>query len=140
MLLLDLLTDDEYIWKFYVLARSEEDCELHDFLNSLSVKDKEAWSGLLAIMETMAAAPEGPRLMDSLSHEMGSAKYKIYRFEKGRLRIAWFYGEGNKVVICSHGYYKKSQKTPEQEIKKAEKNVEAYLRAAEGKGERNGKN
>lgn len=126
MIILDLLTDDSFIWNFYVLAKSEKECELYDFISSLSEKDQTAWARLLAIMEEMATAPEGPRLLDSLSHEMGSAKYKIFRFEKGRLRIAWFYGKENKVVICSHGYYKKSQKTPDREIKKAEKYFEAF--------------
>jgi hypothetical protein len=125
MLLIDILNDDNHIWKFYALAKSDEDCELFDFLGSLSAKDQESWSGLVAIMEQMAVAPEGPNLL-ALSHEMGSSKHKIYRFEKGRLRIAWFYGEGNKIVICSHGYYKRTQKTPEKEIKKAERNYKAY--------------
>ena len=134
MLLIDLINDDRYLWKFFVLAKSDEDCDLYNFLNSLSEKDFDAWNSLLAIMETMAEAPEGPRLSDSLSHEMGSSKYRIFRFEKGRLRIAWFYGAGNKVIICSHGYYKKSQKTPISEIKKAEKNYEAYCKMIEKKG------
>ncbi len=138
MLLKELLTDDKFIWKFYVLAKSEEECELFSFLSSLSKKDLESWNALVAIMESMAAAPEGP-MLGLLSHEMGSSKHKIYRFGKGRLRIAWFYGEENKIVICSHGYYKKTQKTPAAEIKKAEKNYKAYCELKEKRDENDGK-
>lgn len=40
----------------------------------------------------------------------------------------WFYDEG-RVVVCTHGIVKKSQKTPKQAIEHAKQAREAYFAA-----------
>lgn len=55
-------------------------------------------------------------------------KEKIYEYIKGRLRLFW-YEDDDRVVICTHGIIKKSQKTPKREIEKAIRVKLAYMQA-----------
>ncbi len=50
-------------------------------------------------------------LNTDICHEVDSDN-KIFEFIKGSLRLLWFYGAGNKIIICSHVFVKKGQKTP----------------------------
>jgi phage-related protein len=55
----------------------------------------------------------------------------IYEFRKtpGRgpaLRVLWFYDEG-RIVVCTHGFWKTTQRTPAVEIEKARKLRRDYL-------------
>jgi phage-related protein len=53
---------------------------------------------------------------------------EIWEFREGRLRILWFYGENLEVIICSHGFLKKTQKTPKNEKNRAVIFRKQYLR------------
>lgn len=51
-------------------------------------------------------------------------------YNKTQYRMLAFWDKRNKkevLVVCSHGFIKKSQKTPPNEIKHAEKLMEAYF-------------
>lgn len=126
MILLDLINDDKYIWKVLVAAKSETKCELFEFVKAMSKTDLKKWYCLVAQLKAMATEIRGPAVLKNC-HELGSKKYKIFRFESGRIRIAWFYGKDDKVIICSHGYYKKEQKTKKINIETAEKVYETYI-------------
>lgn len=52
-------------------------------------------------------------------------------YKKTQYRILAFWDKRDKIevlVVCSHGFIKKSQKTPPNEIKHAEKLMEAYFK------------
>lgn len=52
-------------------------------------------------------------------------------YKKTQYRILAFWDKRDKkevLVVCSHGFIKKSQKTPPNEIKHAEKLMEAYFK------------
>ncbi|NLF97894.1 MAG: hypothetical protein GX569_14245 [Candidatus Riflebacteria bacterium] len=133
MLLIPLFGVDNYVWQVFAIAKDRDDCELLDFIESLDVKGKKAWAAIIAKLQATAKTEEGPTLLgNSFSHELGSKKYKIYRFSHGSLRVSWFYGSGNKVIICAHGYMKKAQKTSRRDIETAETYYETY-RQAEGR-------
>jgi phage-related protein len=68
-------------------------------------------------------AMEGPSRRTEISHQI---KGGIYEFLQGRIRVLWFYDEG-RIVVCSHGFIKKTQKTPETEIRRAEEARRRYF-------------
>jgi hypothetical protein len=54
-----------------------------------------------------------------ISHQI---RGPIFQFEKGRIRLLWFYDEG-KVIVCAHWFIKesgKNKKTKAADIKLAE--------------------
>ena len=128
MLLLPLLEADiKNRWQVFAMAKGPDDCDLFDFVESLDAKGKKAWHAIVAKLKVTAKTEEGPALLGkNFSHELGSSKYKIYRFSHGSVRISWFYGSGNKIIICAHGYLKKTSKTPRRDIENAEAYYEAY--------------
>lgn len=57
----------------------------------------------------------------------------IYEFRKTprrgpALRVLWFYDEG-RIVVCTHGFWKTTQRTPAAEIEKAKRLRKDYLHA-----------
>jgi len=95
-------------------AQGQDTCQIEDFFIGLETKDGGSGDGMLQLIAYVAE--NGPRqLPDSLSHYIDQNE-KIWEFIKGRLRVAWFYDEG-QCVICTHGFIKDSQK-----VKKADKN------------------
>ena len=76
---------------------------------------------MLKLLDRVAG--HGPPRNTEISHQLGSG---IWEFIQGRLRVLWFYDEG-KLVICSHGFVKKRQKTPAGEIERAQGYRRQYL-------------
>ncbi len=66
------------------------------------------------------ASEQGPPRNVELSHKIAG---EIWEFIAGQLRVLWFYDEG-RVIVCSHGFLKRTRKTPPGEIDRAEA---AYL-------------
>lgn len=60
-------------------------------------------------------------------------KEGIFEFKANQLRVLWFYDQ-NRIIICSHGFKKKSRKPPAREIERALKIKAQYF--AEQKGRR----
>lgn len=83
-------------------------------------------AGLIAMME--AHSKFGPEQFNSTQTHYVDQKEKIYEYIKGRLRLFWF-EDDDRVVICTHGIVKKSQKTPKREIDRAINVKHAYKQA-----------
>jgi phage-related protein len=49
----------------------------------------------------------GPPHNVNISHQI---RGPIFQFEKGRIRVLWFYDEG-RVIVCAHWFIKESGKT-----------------------------
>ena len=60
-----------------------------------------------------------------VSHKIAG---EIWELIAGRLRVLWFYDEG-RVVVCSHGFVKRTRKTPLGEIDRAHAVYMAYQNA-----------
>lgn len=60
----------------------------------------------------------GPRIFPPERCHQISSKEQIYQLTSKRLRLFWFYDAG-KMIICAHGFIKKSQKTPMDELAQA---------------------
>ena len=82
---------------------------------------------LLAMIEL--AATSG---LDALSTEqchLIDKNEKIYEFIAGKLRIPFFKLDSGKVVLCTHVFLKKTQKTPTTEVQKAVRLKKKYENA-----------
>ncbi len=72
-----------------------------------------------------AMAENGPPRNVKICHQIDD---DIWQIELGPVRILWFYDEG-RVVVLSHGFIKKTRKTPEGEKSLASAALKAYREA-----------
>ena len=70
-------------------------------------------------------AEQGPPHNVEVSHKIVG---DIWELIAGRLRVLWFYDQG-RVVVCSHGFVKRTRKTPTSEIDRAQAVFDAYQSA-----------
>jgi len=78
---------------------------------------------MLALLRRIEA--QGPPRSVELSHQVGSGLWELVR---GRLRVLWFYDE-DRDLILTHGFVKRSRKTPAAEIARAAAYRASYRRA-----------
>ncbi len=93
---------------------------LLDFFEGLGSNFQKDMDNMLQLLEVCAVS--GPPRNTQVSHKI---RGEIWEFIKGRLRILWFYDQG-RIIICTHGFVKKSGKTPVQEISLAESKQRQY--------------
>lgn len=98
-------------------------CTLLDFLEGLDANFGKDQARMLALLERVAMG--GPPHNTDISHKIED---DIWEFIQGRLRVFYFFDEG-KVVVCTHGLVKKTQKTPKNDIKIAVRVREQYFAA-----------
>lgn len=78
---------------------------------------------MLARLAEMAEA--GPPRNAKICHQIED---DIWQIELGRLRILWFYDEG-RAIILSHGFIKRTQRTPEADKGIARSSLKLYREA-----------
>ena len=102
----------------------EGKCPVKDFLDSLpgKVAQKVAW--VLSLLEDLEVVPS--TYFKKLVGTEEIWKCRI-QFASNAYRIFCFF-EGDSVVILTHGFTKKTQKTPQQEIERAEAYRRDYLK------------
>ena len=84
-------------------------CPVTDFLLDIPNKYEGSATGMIALFDTVAEnGLDG--LSSKLSHYVDKNE-KIYEFIKGDLRVFFFKGHCDVIVIATHGIVKKSQKT-----------------------------
>lgn len=131
MYLITLLPDEiqrTASWLIYAECTQDGQCELKDFLENQPPNFESYVIGVFALFEHVAES--GPLdLSDSICHQVAEG---IWEFIKGRFRILWFYDEG-RVIICSHGYVKQTQKAPKQQIKRVQQCKKNYFTAKKAK-------
>lgn len=116
-------------WQVVAISEGME-CPLRRFLMEAEPNYRRHADRMRGLIEHAASVPRGPiELGDAVCHQV-DARHQIYEFIKGPLRVLWFYGEGGKLVICSGGFVKKSQKTPRHEIDRAVEAQRNYRIAA----------
>ncbi|MDT4331076.1 type II toxin-antitoxin system RelE/ParE family toxin [Methylomonas sp. MS20] len=113
--------------KFKIAATMNgTECEVEAFFEeSISNSNYEASAeGLFVLIERIAK--DG---LDGLSPHVWhlvDKDNKIYELIKGDLRLLFFKGPGDLLVIASHGFIKKTQKTPDNEKNKAIRRKKQY--------------
>lgn len=93
-----------------------------DFLENQSAKVQKKILWTLGVIEDLERVPE-----TYLKHLEGSDGLYEIRVQSGSdiFRIFCFFDEG-RIVVVGHGFQKKTQKTPERELERAEKIRRAY--------------
>jgi hypothetical protein len=116
-------------WSIVGVCNSREECQVDFFLSGLGANLVKDVTKVRALFTHIAK--NGPQhLPVERSHNIAP---EIFEFICGRLRIAWFYGVGGKIVVCSNGFVKDSQKTRRADIEAAQRARNNYLAAhAEG--------
>ncbi|HKV11893.1 MAG TPA: type II toxin-antitoxin system RelE/ParE family toxin [Thermoanaerobaculia bacterium] len=106
-------------WTLYAVCSSDKRCPLEEFLADQSEfgGDKDR---MLRRMEEIAV--RGPYYLPDISHQIEG---EIRQTEQGRVRVLWFFDKG-RLILCSHGFIKSSQKTPEREKGIARRAFEEY--------------
>lgn len=114
-------------WRFRVLGVSKtenkQDSELNDFLKKLQPHEIAGFMHLFA-----RYCEHGKEGLTSHMFHSCDANRGLHQFVKGNHRITCFIEEGN-IIICSHGFRKKSGKTPAQEQIKTDNLRSNYLSA-----------
>lgn len=93
-----------------------------DFYESQTDKVKKKIIWTLKVIEEIDRIPEG-----YLKHLKNTTELYEIRIQSGNniFRIFYFFDSGNLVVI-GHGFQKKTQKTPKQQIERAEQIKKEY--------------
>lgn len=117
-------------WSAYTPCDENGESNILLFAGTIGAKYKSSLSRLFAIIETACESNLGPtQFKDDISHFV-DMDHKILEFIAGDLRLLWFYSlESKKVIICSHVFLKKNQKTPKKDIQRAINLKNEYITA-----------
>lgn len=111
------------LWSIVGACNDRGDCPTDDFLSGLNANFAKDVNRVRALFTHIAK--KGPNLLPvEISHNIAP---EIFEFIRGRIRIVWFYGESGRIIICSHGFVKKGQKTPRAEIEAAQRAKSNYI-------------
>jgi phage-related protein len=106
---------DNYMRQIIFYKTKTNQCPVEDFLDNLSPKVAQKVVWVLSLVEEMPRIPK-----KWLKHLTGTDGIYEIRVQLGSdiYRIFCFFHEG-KLVVLTHGFVKKSNKTPKGEIEKA---------------------
>ena len=107
-------------WDVLAICSPRGDCPLLDFLAGLEAQLAMDGRSMLRLIEF--TAEQGPPHNFEVSHKIAG---EIWELVAGQLRVLWFYDEG-RLVICSHGFVKRTRKIPIGEINRAQSSCDAY--------------
>ncbi|MBP6717278.1 MAG: type II toxin-antitoxin system RelE/ParE family toxin [Rhodoferax sp.] len=119
--------------KFHVGAVVQEKgdgtltCDLLDDFNDIEATYEASRNRLLEYFKQVAAG--GPQALNMAQCHQVDANNKIYEFISGKLRVLFFQGAKGNLVICTHMFLKKTQKTPPKDVNKAIRAKEKYEHA-----------
>ncbi|MBK9447556.1 MAG: type II toxin-antitoxin system RelE/ParE family toxin [Betaproteobacteria bacterium] len=92
-------------------------CPLTDFFGEAGKNYAGSINGMLDLFVRFSQS--GPETFnDALCHYVDQNE-RIWEFVKGNIRVLWFYGTGSRIIVCSHGFIKKTAKVPPKEVKRA---------------------
>lgn len=110
-------------WDVLAVCSDRGDCQVLDFLYGLEGKLAKQRPRMLALLDRVAEG--GPPSDAERSHKIAGA---IWELIHGDLRILYFFDAG-RLVICTTAFVKKSQKTPNDEVVRAEAAASRYQNA-----------
>ena len=113
-------------WDVLAICGPRGECPLLDFLTGLESHLEADGRAMLRLL--LYSAEHGPSHNVEVSHKIAG---EIWEFIAGRLRVLWFYDQG-KLIICSHGFMKRTRKIPSGEIERAQAAFDAYRAAKKG--------
>ena len=118
------------IWQFYAICDYSQSCPLLTWIGTIPKDQRASAKKLLAIIYKASGDRHGPLLLSKDVCHRVNDKHAINEFIAGKLRLLWFYSSTEKkVIICSVGFRKKTQKTPKKFIDAAVRDKKAYIEA-----------
>lgn len=121
---LQILATDKYTVTAIVDERNGESCPLVDFLQELPAKYQGSVNGVINLIERIAQ--DGLDPLSSKQCHCVDSNYKIHELIKGDLRVFFFKGHCDMIVIATHGIIKKTQKTKASDKNMAVKYKQQY--------------
>lgn len=108
-----------------IFYRTESDhCPVEEFLDSLSAKQAQKVTWVLKLIQELDQVPM--QYFKKLSNTDDIWEVRI-QFGGNIFRLLGFLGNSNAVIL-NHGFTKKTQKTPQQDIAMAENRKREYTR------------
>jgi hypothetical protein len=104
------------------IGSSPTRCDLMAFLTDLRRDRRGDHAGLWGLFKR--ASEQGLVGETQFYHKLGD---NLWEFIQGKARVLFFF-DGNKLIVCTHGFLKKSNKTPQREIDLAARRRDEYLR------------
>jgi phage-related protein len=95
------------------------ECELLDALDGLEASEAASGYRIFGLFDQVAT--DGLSALNSHQFHLVDQENGIYEFIAGRLRVLFFKGVSGQMVICTHLFMKKGQKTPDEEKTRAVK-------------------
>ena len=111
-------------WTVLVVADDRWASELLTVLQTPS--ETNLGARMLALLREYVPA-NGPPRTSEISKDLGGGRFE-FRRQPGKgpaLRVLYFFDKG-KVVVCSHAFWKRTDKTPEAELKRIDDTMAAY--------------
>ncbi len=96
---------------------------MEDFLDALSAKEAQKVTWVLQLVQELPVVPTS--YFKKLKNTDDIWEVRV-NSNSNSYRILGFF-DGNNLIILNHAFQKKSQKTPKQDIKIAEKRKKEYL-------------
>ena len=96
------------------------------FLSEQEQERQKEWDKLMKLLDYVAhhGTPKNEEKCKFIKKE------RVFELKTGGgLRLFAFFGKDRSLIVCSHGFVKKSKKTPKEQLKRAEKAREAYEKA-----------
>lgn len=106
----------------------ESECPVLSFLVKLSKDNNVEFAKIQARIDQ--TSHNGPPHNKEQCNTLGDGNFEL---KTKQVRIACFWDEG-RLIVCSHAFLKKGQKTPKKELRRLEANKRAYFQAKK-KGE-----
>ncbi len=111
---------------YAVKLNSDEDHDAFSLLsgrkNPSNKREQSAVRSALARISRLSIGPDA--LSKTVCHAVSD---DIWQITSDQIRILWFYDEGC-LIICTHFFVKKTQKTPPGEIARAKRIRDAYFK------------
>ena len=102
-------------------------CSLIDDFSDIEATYEASRNRLLEYFKQVASG--GPQALNTAQCHQVDANNKIYEFIAGRLRVLFFQSTTGRMVVCTHMFLKKTQKTPRKEVSKAIRAKKDYEQA-----------
>ena len=115
----------EWIVDYYRDAKGNE--PVKEFLNSLSLPAKAKMMRLIELLTERGVLLKEPYAR----HIKGKLRELRIKDSHGAVRVLYFTYTGRRFILL-HGFIKKTEKTPDREIKIAEKRMGDYINTQRG--------
>ena len=102
-------------------------CSLLDDFNDIEATYEASKNRILEYFKHVSLG--GPQALNSAQCHQVDANNKIYEFIAGKLRVLFFQSAKGNLVICTHMFLKKTQKTPPKDVTKAIRARKEYEQA-----------